>query len=389
VTYDHRGDEPTPGDIYYFTASYVRPSTSYDSPFRVLTRDDAFTLLAPAASDNDLYIMADLAFDNAVSGIYVCQASDSDLDGNYTTQDYKRAIEATEGQPEVTDLIVLNKASALPDAIASNVRTSNPFARKFRMLWWGCSTGTTIGSETESGTLIYTARKTLQVYGNSPAHGTRVLVAPTTATKTIILPTGQAYACPLNGSFVAGQIAALNASFSEPADTLLWKTLPGFDEIEVYTTPENILLGGASILFMEDIGSGVYRCGESITVDTSSIEYHEVSAMNQQIYVTAYVRQSVEEAVVSMVPDGVPDGLAMVRGAVVLALKTLLSQNKIATYEDDQGNERQLNPITDVIVFRDTTDRTLYHFKYAYYLRYPIKRLFGLYTVDSNNFANA
>jgi hypothetical protein len=64
----------------------------------------------------------------------------------------------------------------------------------------------------------------------------------------------------------------------------------------------------------------------------------------------------------------------------------LLGRGTIGQYEDDNGNVRKYDPSSDIVVFRDTADPTLYHMFYAYFLRMPIKRVFGLFTVNSNDF---
>jgi len=64
----------------------------------------------------------------------------------------------------------------------------------------------------------------------------------------------------------------------------------------------------------------------------------------------------------------------------------LVTRGIVGRYQDAGGNERPIDPDADVVVFRDDTDVTLYHFFFAYWLKTTIKRLFGLYSVNSNDF---
>jgi hypothetical protein len=59
----------------------------------------------------------------------------------------------------------------------------------------------------------------------------------------------------------------------------------------------------------------------------------------------------------------------------------LINRGVTAPYQDSDGNIRSISD-SDVQVFSDSTDPTLYNFYYDFFTRFAIKRLYGLYTVN-------
>jgi hypothetical protein len=389
VVYRHLGAEPDPGDLYYFTAYYLRSDDLYDVPVMSITIDDARDLLRPNSTDNHLYNMAVTAFANNPFAIYTVQVKDADFDGFYNNADFKRGIDATEGKADISDVIVLSHFDTLSYQLASIDQMNDPFERKERLTWIGAPIGTPIGDATTADSLVYLAKNTLQVFGNSPAHGTRILLAPTECDMEIVLPDSSTTTVTYDGSFVAGATAALVSSFTDPGDTILRKNLTGFTDLQTYTEQEDLILGAANVTYIEDVGSGVFRFGESITVDTFAPDFNEISAMTQKQYVTRIIRAAVDSSLVSVIPPSEEAGIGIIQGFIVAQLLGLLSRGLIGAYQDIDGNSRKIDPGTDVVVFRDATSPTLWHFNYAYWIRYPIKRLYGLYTVDTNDFGTA
>jgi hypothetical protein len=230
----------------------------------------------------------------------------------------------------------------------------------------------------------------LQVFGNSPAHGTRRIVAPTQATYGITLPDGTAATVTLDGSFVAGALAALNASFGDPGTDLLKKTLSGFATMQTYgdvNTANNKILGGAGIIYFTNQGGGVFRIEEDITVDTFAPDFKLINNMNQKEYVTARVRTDLDVAVTGIVVPSAQAGVTLIKGFLIKELESLAG-TIVARYQDSNQNERPIDPDKDVKVFIDTNDPTLYHFLYSFWTRSPIKRTFGLYACNTNDFGS-
>lgn len=385
IVYKYKGQEPDPGQLYFLTATYLRPDSLYDTPTLCLSREEGRNLLAPSTIDNHLYIANEIAWDHNCSGIWVVQVKDVDGDGIYNNEDYKTAILATEETTTISDRIVLSNWNSISTQLSVNIKANDPFEKRESIDWFGCPINTPIGDDVTANTIRYYARNTLQVYGNSPAHGTRVIQGATWCKRTVSLSTGVTQQVTLDGSFVSVALAALVSSFTDNAETILRKTVVGFDEIQTYTESENVSLGSSSVIFFYDEGNGVYRIMEDVTVDTYGPEYQMISATVQRHDTVKYVRNALNNIVGTVTITG-QAGVQLVRSQLAGILLGLLSKGRIAPYQDDNGNERKFDPSTDVIVYQDNGDKTLYHILYAIYLRYPIKRIYGLYSCDSNNF---
>jgi len=385
ITYEYAGKEPAPGTLYFLTANYLRPDSMYNTNFLILEKQEGRNLLAPSTIDNHLYIANELAFDNGAPGISVIQPKDSDGDGILTTTDIQTALDVHKGLKTVTDLCLLSLFDSLSDALAANVQLNDPFEKKEQMLWVGVPIGTPIGDVDTQGSLIYLALNTLQVPLQSPAYGSRVLLAPDECRKNIALENGLTQEVRLDGSFVAAATSFLVNSFQDPATTILKKNVAGFTYIKTYSEPENLLLGQASITFLSDLGSSVFRYEEDITVHTADDEFQLISGGIQKQYVTKVVRREMDNALISVVAPSPQASVALIRSVLAGILQGLLGRGILAPYQDDSGNDRNFDSGKDIVIYRDTQSRTQYYFSYAYYIRFPIKRLFGLYGVNTND----
>lgn len=390
VEYIYRGAEPAPGQIYYVTSKHVRPDELYNQPILIRSLDDGRKLLAPSETTNHLYIMNEIAMgDIAAPAIYIVQVKDADGDSLYTDVDFADAIAASEAPRAISDLVVLSHFSTLAQQLNSVNKMADPFKRRFRMTWIGTPIGTPLGSEDEANTLIALSQRTLQVFGANPAHGTRVLVAPTSCTRDVKLENNVVTEVTMDGSFVAGALAALNASFADPAETLLRKTLAGFKSIQTYgdiESPYNLALGAANIIFFTDQGGGVFRIEEDVTTDTFAPDFNLINNMNQKMFVVKQIRNELDSKLIGLIVPSAQAGVGLVRGFLVQALSNLLGRGLIGRYQKADGSERPIDPGKDVIVFRDSADPTLYHVLFAFWLKNEIKRIFGLYSVNSNDF---
>jgi hypothetical protein len=386
VTYMYRGEEPSPGQLYYMSANYLKPQALYNVPTQVLDRNDGRLFLGPPETENHLYIMNELVFDNGAPGAYYTQSYDYDGDGILQKTDVLESLLAHEKVNRPTDLCVLSQFESLTDAMSVNERANDPFERREQMLWIGCPIGTPIGDIDTPDSLISIARNTLQVPPQSVSQGTRVLVSPTEATKTILLDNGISQSVTLDGSFVAGATSALVNSFTDPAKTILRQNLSGFDTLQVYTDPQNLMIGNASITWLTKQGEGVYRFEEDITVHTMSEEFQLISATTQKQFVTKLIRREMDANLISIVVPNAGAAIGIIKSQLAELLLGLLGQGKIADYQDDNGNSRGLDTDKDIVVLRDTSTLTKYDFFYSYYIKAPIKRLFGLYTVNTNDF---
>jgi len=390
IYYEHRGEEPSPGSIYYISAQRLRLDSEYETPIRYLNRDDMERGLGPKSTDNQLWIAGDIAFDTDFFGAYFVQVKDAAGNQVFSTADFRRAIDATETKKDITDLIIIDFFPALAYSKSSIEKMADPFENAERMLWVGVPIGTPLGDEDTPDSLIYLAKKTLQFQGDNPGRGHVVLVANDSAERTVVLDDGTSTRVTLDGSFIAGFSAARNAAFRDPAQTLLRKDCTSFEDMNTFNEQEELILGGASILYLSDVGGGVFRYNESQTVDTSAPDLQEISAMNQKIYVTRKVARDMDDALISIVPPSPASGVAIVRAFLSDELAAIVSSGVIAPYgsETNPPTVRQINSSSDIYVFVDERDRRLYHFGYFYNIRYPIKRLFGLFSVDTRFWDN-
>jgi hypothetical protein len=382
VNYRWSGLEPAPGQVYYLTALYLRPIEFYNTPFLFLSQTATESFLAPSTVRNDLYIGCEIAWSYNIPGLFVIQVKDSDDDGIFSRADFKVAVNAFAQDKRATDLVVLNFFAALPDQLQVINTANDPFQLHESLTWIGAPIGTNIGSATAIGTLVFLSNNTLAVYGQSPAHGTRILVGSTRATMTIILADSNSTTVTLDGSFVAAALAALNSSFADPKETILLKQITNFDTMQTYTPAENLMLGGNNIVFLEDQGSGVYVIKEDITTDPFSSDTLNINQMVQKQFVTRDIRTTINRSLISMVFTSANAGVVTLQSILVSRLGTLVGNNLIGLYQDDTGKVRDLSPSIDVLVFRDTADPTLFHIGYNYFLATVAKRVYGLYTVN-------
>ena len=160
--------------------------------------------------------------------------------------------------------------------------------------------------------------------------------------------------------------------------------ITSFDSITDYSDSQIKLIGAASITYAINVGSGVYRWEESVTVDSTAPDLNEISAMTQKHWVTREVRRRMNDALIGVVPPSTTAGIVRIQSFLVETLDSIVSSGIIAPYGQELAipTVRPISPSSDTQVFSDENDRRLYHFRYFYNLRYPIKRLFGVYSVD-------
>lgn len=382
VNYRWSGLEPAPGQTYYMTAAYLRPIELYNTPFLFLGKTNTQQFLSPSTVRNDLYIGASIAWDYNIPGLFVIQVKDSDDDGIYSRGDFSTAITAFLQDTRATDLVVLNFFTSLPDQLQIMNTANDPFQLHESMAWFGAPIGTDIGSETEIGSLVFLSRNTFAVYGQSPAHGTRVLIGATQATRTITLQDKSSTPVTLDGSFVAAAVAAINSSFTDPKETILFKQVTSFDTMQTYTPPENLMLGGNNILFFANEGSGVFSLREDVTTDPFSTDTLNINQMVQKQFVTRDIRRTINNSLIGMVFPAADTGVLTLQSILASRLNTLVGNTLIGKYQDASGAIRDLNPASDCVVFRDQADPTLFHIGYNYFLATTAKRVYGLYTVN-------
>jgi hypothetical protein len=389
VTYQWRGNEPTPGQVYYVTGTRLRLEEEYDTAFLWRTTDQARDGLIPSSVDNDILIASEIANDSGdLQEWYTIQVRDADDDGIHTTADYKRAIQASTAEYLITDVVVLNKFDALGTAIqeVENANDQFNYPSSVRMLWVGMPANSPIGDENTEDSIIYTAKRTLQVSGNSPSHGSHVLIANTWATREIVLDDASTKTVTLDGSFIAAAAVGKQDGFTDIADTLLFKTLGGvFQTMETFTDAEEKALGDSNVTYLSETGTGIFRFKEDVTVDASDIDYLIISAMKQKHYVVRTLTTQLGLKLTGYVPPDPFAVLTLLRAYIAETIGNIISLGIIASYgsEEDPPTRRKINPEDDIQVFPGTV-ATDYFYRVWFNLRYPIKRTSGLFGVDSN-----
>jgi hypothetical protein len=233
--------------------------------------------------------------------------------------------------------------------------------------------------------IVYTAKKTLQVQGDNCARGAFICIPNRWCKYTIQLDDGSQQQLVLDGSFLAVAGAAKTAGFSLPRQSLLRQSVDGFDEIEVFSDTDLAIVGAASTAYIQAQGAG-YIWGESVTVDTSEPALNEISGRTQEQYVSRYVCQSVDTIMVGVVADSPGELAILTQAAVADTLMSLHSQKIIGDWTDDNGNARPFDTNGDVEAVTDENDPRQAYFNFWYNIAYPGKRFNGLYSVGKNAF---
>jgi hypothetical protein len=250
--------------------------------------------------------------------------------------------------------------------------------------------GSPIGDANTPGSIVYTAKVSLRTYGSGPDRGRQILLGNTWANRQIILEDGTPTTVTVDGSFIAGYAASRQAAFDRPIETLLRKDTASFSNMQEFEEGELDTLGGASVLFLYNVGPSQYRFGESHTVDTGSPDVNEISAMTQKDYVTRRVRRNLDENLVGLVPPSPAAGVIQIQSYLVQELADIASSGFIAPYgsEETPPVEREIEPGSDTFVYVDERDRRRYHLGYFFNILYPIKWIMGLYSVDARFWDN-
>jgi len=390
VDWSLAGSEPALDTSYYVSYTYVRPATDYNTPKLAFSLDEVLNDIGGLDGTNLLGIGAQIAFQQNAPFVWYVQVNDADDDGVYTKEDYKTAIDGCANKEEVTDIVPLMPnyfTDADYDNIASHLRQhvideSSVFIKHERLGWFGRKVNTDIGDKSTQYSFVYTATQLLYAVADSPGRGRLILVGPSWVKKTIVMETGQELVMTLDSSFIACGIAAKQNSFDNVSESLLRKTITGFDSIEEWS-PEQVDYAASYGVCVVSYKGGLLILLDPITTEPTDIEFQEISAMCQKDLVTARMREYLDDNIVGIVPDDLDDFIWDIKGAIVIVLKSAISDGIISTYKDENGLTREVDTTKDIEVRRDETDATKYIFKYWYNLKYPAKRLFGTYTVDA------
>jgi hypothetical protein len=388
ISYEYAGNEPNPGDTYYLTTKHVRPDSMYNKVIFISSRAEGQVLLAPSTSKNDLYIANEIAWDEigARTGYQIAyiQIKDSDDDGVLSSADVQAAIDALATSKKTTDFCLLGNFEYLKKLLAANEFGNNPFECHENEVWVGAPVGTEVGDINTEDSLVYIAQNTMKVYGNeNPAHGTRVLVAPTEATKKITLEGNVEQSIKLDGSFVSWGLAC-HRSRMKPADSIMREVLIAFDSMQTFDDVDDIKLGQNQIVYFSKVSDGMYRVEEDFTTDKYGFEFSLEQITSQRFQVVRDLRDYMNESLIGYTPDTPAVGIETITSYLVTGLNQKIREGVISHYLDENGNKRPLDPSTDIFVTNIKENPTQYQFGYGFYTKKVMKVLFGSYVVDKN-----
>lgn len=388
ISYEYAGNEPNPGDVYYLTTKHIRPDNMFNKVIFVSSRAEGQALLAPSTAKNDLYIANEIAWDEignrAGYQIAYIQIKDSDEDGVLSSADVQAAIDALATSKKVTDYCLLGNFEYLNKLLAANELGNDPFECRENEVWVGCPTGTIVGDINTEGSLVNVAQAALKVYGTeNPAHGTRVLVAPTEATKKITLEGGIEQLLKLDGSFVAWALAC-HRSRMKASQSIMRETITSFATMQTYDDINDITLGQNQIVYFSKASTGIYVVEEDFTTDKFAFEFSLEQITSQRLQVVRDLRAFMNESLIGYTPDTPASGINTITSFLIRGLKAKIKEGTIAPYQNPDGSKREIDPAKDIFVTYVKDNPTQYQFGYGFYTQKVMKQLFGSYVVDKD-----
>jgi hypothetical protein len=387
------GRQPAAGSVYFITYIYTRPSNDYNVPKRYFTPDALYADLGVQASGNQLAIAGGICFDNKAPSVMVIQTNDASFPGNPQQVELQASLTAAASVSSATDIVVLSTIPGVQADLVAHIDNQNSSTEGHpRRGWFGMPKDTLIGDIDTAGTFVYTAYRSLQVAPDSPGRGRLILVAPSKATRNITTSTGAIQALSLDGTYIAAAVAALMTSFTSPSDTLLRKSIVGFDisTFPTYLRSERAILASNGVTVVTLSGSNL-TLKDPVSTEAALgkiITFSEISASTQKDAVTSAISDSVDANLVGVVPTSAASFILTIKGFLANALTGEIATGAIAPFKSADGTVRDVNLTSDMQVFQDPTDPTKYQFKYFFNLRLPAKRFFGQYSVNNPFFGS-
>jgi hypothetical protein len=382
------GSKPVPGAVYFATYLYTRPSADYNTPKRYFSPDALYSDLGQPARGNQLAIGGGLCFENQAPSVMVVQVNDATFNGAPTSTEFKAALDAAGNSSVATEIVALStNLNTQTDLVTHVENQSSPTQQHYRRGWFGMAAGTVIGDTDTPGSFVYAASKTLQVSPDSPGRGRLVLVAPSQAVRNVTSSTGATLSLAVDGTYIAAAVASLMTSFTSPADTLLRKTITGFDtgSFPTYLKAERAMLASHGVTVVTLIGGNLVLT-DPVTTEVAGgkvVTFQEISASTQKDAVTTAVTDALDNNLVGVVPTDPDSFILTIKGFLGNVLNALIATGSIAPFKSADGTTRDIDLSTDVQVFQDPTNPTQYQFRYFFNLRLPAKRFFGSYSVNN------
>lgn len=384
------GKRPSEGEEYYVTYKSARPESDFNRPILSTSLDQFIQKVGEISSQNALALAGQIVFEQKPPFVYHIQVKNTGTGAAAQDIDYATAIKSAELNPDLTDIIVLGhptafaggKKPAVRSALRTHVVNMSSLQNKAeRIAWFGMPIGTAVGDGETAGTFVYVATEELQVQGiDNPGHGRFVLVGPSMIKKTYRLPDGAVKQFTLDSTYLAAGVAALNASFLSPSEGLLRKEVVGLDEVEELSVGDRDFLASNGV-FLVQPRAGVNVCFDPVTTDLSSAEFREINVMNQKDNIVKRVRRATDDALIGLVPDDLAQFIFELKTVVATQLNSAIAEGAIAPFQNDDGTIRNIDLQNDIIVRRRQDDPTSYDFRFVFFAKFLVKRLFGTFSV--------
>ena len=383
------GKTPAEGETYYVTYYSIRPDDEYNRPILSTSYDQFISKVGSISTTNALALAGAIVFEQKPPFVYHIQVKNTGTGVAAQDIDYVTAIKAAELNPDLTDIIVLGHPTTFAGGVKPLVRSalrshvidqSSLQNKAERMGWFGMRVGTGIGDGETPGTFVYVATQELQVSADSPGRGRFVLTGPSSIKKTYRFPDGSVQQITLDSTYLAAGVAALNASFLSPAEGLLRREVVGLDFVEELSIGDRDFLAANGVNVVQPRGAANV-CFDPTTTDQSSAEFKEINVMAQKDNIVKRVRKATDDALIGIVPDDLAQFVFALKTVVATQLISAISEGAIAPFQNDDGTIRNIDLQNDIIVRRRANDPTAYDFRFVFYTKFIVKRLFGTFSV--------
>ena len=185
---------------------------------------------------------------------------------------------------DVQTICCLSTSAAVRALLLNHVtERSLPDNARFRMGWTGAAVGTEIGDISDSSSICGIAA--------GLASELMVMVNATRAKYYYNDPTTrEELYTVVDGSFIAATLAAYRDAFSDPATTLLNKTVSGLELYEedyddYYSEYQLVQAGGSSVFIVQNGTDGVIKVIDDLTTDNSTVEKNNINIITAKHYI--------------------------------------------------------------------------------------------------------
>lgn len=377
---------PQLGQVYRVTAQYTRPRELYNVAQVFTSWPEYRKAMGYPSPSNHLGIMGDYAFNEVGNTIVAAvQIEDADCDGIYTNADFRNGLKAARLNLNLTDVCILGNSNLISDIIQDSQFCNDPLYGALRSYWVGYPIGSRAGTALDDeGSIAYSASVELQVNPGDFAMGSFNSVANPWVKRTITLEDGSSKQLQLDGTFFAAACACVQAAFSDPNTAMLKQAIPGFDDIATFNFTERNLLATAGN-FVADKEGNVIRLIEAVTTCAANEDYREPNTVVVKRIMSKRVIKNCNTALIGYTPRNEDEGITFIRKQIMSTLTAGISEGLISDFVDSTGRVRSIQ-VEDVDVWRSEENKTRYNFNYWMVMRYVIKQLAGMYSVDRNLF---